>query len=238
MSVRIAYLNPVGTDIYNDLMRETLLPFASHGTELSVLHLPEAPPDIDLFASKHLMELAVLRSVSKLEADGFDAVIVGCCYDPAVLVSREVVDIPVIGPLEASVALAPYFGRTFSLVGDSWKAIAWIKDVLRIYGTANCQGFHSIDWSVQDMVNDTSAVAAETDRLVREVVEKDHSEVVLLACTTIAACVEAERLRTGAFSDLPYLNPSTLALKVSESLAQLSAVGRYDISRRGFYARP
>jgi allantoin racemase len=39
--------------------------------------------------------------------------------DPGVRVAREVVDIPVIGPMEAAVNVASYFGHDYSIVTDA-----------------------------------------------------------------------------------------------------------------------
>ena len=105
------------------------------------------------------MEVAIFRAVRRLEEEGYDAVVVGCCYDPGVKVARELVDIPVVGPLEAAMNHASYFGHRFTVLTDHRKAVPWLEDLVRLHGAANCRGVRCIDWYVTDMIRDPSAVA-------------------------------------------------------------------------------
>jgi allantoin racemase len=237
MRQRIAFINPAGTSRYDAQMEATLAPVAASSTDLSVLHLEGVPEDIAFYLPKHIIELRLFELIPRLEEEGYDAVVVGCCFDPGVRVAREFANIPVVGPLEASIAYATYFGRDFSIVTDSPKTAAWISDLVAVYGSTLCRGVHSIEWAVPDMLSHVAEVAEATAQTVDRVLELDGSEVAIVGCTTVAACIEQETQRTGAYADLPYLNPATLALKMAESLAQLGQQGRYRPSRRGLYAR-
>ena len=100
---RICFLNPFGTDSYDELIETTLTP-ALHGTtEVEIRHLTHAPRNIDYYAPKHLSETEIMMAAVEAERDGFDAFVIGCCYDPGLTQCRELVNIPVVGPLEASV---------------------------------------------------------------------------------------------------------------------------------------
>jgi Asp/Glu/hydantoin racemase len=172
-----------------------------------------------------------------LQEAGYDAVIVGCCFDPGVRLAREVVDIPVIGPMEASVNAAGYFGHRYSIVTDDRKTAAWIADLVRLYGSTTCRGIRAIDWHVPDMLADPGGVArAATDTFERAMAE-DGSDVVLVGCTTIAACIEEAVADDDSYLSTPFVNPSTAALHAAEGLARLARQGRYRLSRRGFYRR-
>ena len=107
---------------------------------MDVIHLDGVPENIDYYYPKHLMELAIFRAVRRLEDEGYDAVVVGCCYDPGVKVARELVDIPVVGPLEAAMNHASYFGHRFTVITDHRKAVPWLEDLVRLHGAANCRG--------------------------------------------------------------------------------------------------
>jgi allantoin racemase len=237
MRQQIAFINPSGTGRYDAQMEAVLAPAAAEGTDLSVLHLAGAPEDIAFYLPKHLIELRLFELIPRLEEQGYDAIVVGCCFDPGVRVAREFARVPVVGPLEASIACAGYFGRDFSIVTDSPKTAAWISDLVAIYGTTLCRGIHSIEWAVPDMLDHVAEVAAVTAQAVEQALERDGSEVAIVGCTTVAACLDQETQRTGAYAGLPYLNPAVLALKMAESLAQLGQQGRYQPSRRGLYAR-
>src|SRR5262249_50159766 len=134
MSHKINFINPFGNTAYDDLIRETLAHYAMEGTRLDVTHLEACPTDMDYFYPKHFVAAALLEAVRKSEEDGYDAVISGCCYDPGVRTARELVDIPVIGPMEASINMLSYYGRTAVIVTDHVKAAALMKDNVKTYG--------------------------------------------------------------------------------------------------------
>jgi allantoin racemase len=234
---RIAFINPFGTAAFDAIIEETLVPYAGAGTAVDVIHLEGVPENIDYYYPKHLMELAIFRVVRRLEADGYDAVVVGCCYDPGVKVARELVDIPVVGPLEAAMNHASYFGHRFTVITDHRKAVPWLEDLVRLHGTTNCRGVSCIDWYITDMITDPTAVADDAAARSLKALDEDGSEVIILGCTIIAGCLEREIMTTGRHRELPILNPNLLALKTAESLADLHRAGKYAISRAGQYQR-
>jgi len=234
---RIAFINPFGTAAFDEIIRETLVPYAMRGTLVDVIHLEGVPENIDYYYPKHLMELAIFEKVRQLEEAGYDAVVVGCCYDPGVRVARELVDIPIIGPLEAAMNHASYVGHRFTVITDHRKALPWLEDLVRLHGTANCRGVRSIDWYVTEMIKDTTSVANDAAAACVQALREDTSEVVILGCTIIGGCLEREIITTGRHRELPILNPNLLALKAAESLADLHQRGKYTISRVGFYQR-
>jgi allantoin racemase len=234
---RIAFINPFGTPIYDDLIRETLVPYTASGTSVDVIHLEGVPANIDYFYPKHLMEVAICEQTRRLEEDGYDAGVVGCCYDPGVRVARELVDIPVVGPLEAALNHASYFGHRFTVITDHRKARPALEDLVRLHGTTNCRAVRCIDWFITDMIVDPTAVADDAAAACLTALREDESEVVILGCTIIAGCLEREIMATGRHAALPILNPNLLALKAAETLADLHRKGKYAISRTGYYQR-
>ena len=209
---KIAFINPFGTNLYDEIIAETLIPYASPTTAVDVIHIEAAPVNIDYYWPKHLIEVAVFDRVMRLEEEGYDAVVVGCCYDPGVRVARELVDIPVVGPLEAAMNMASYFGHDYTIVTDHAKALPYLEDLVRLYGGANCRGVRCIDWFVTDMVEDPSAVARDAAAECLRALDEDRSEVVILGCTIIGGCLEREIRTTGTYADLPILNPNLLDL--------------------------
>ena len=236
MTIRINFINPFGTPAYNGLIEETLAPYLSQGTELVVTNTTDCPENIDYYYSKHLVEEAVFEEVLAAEADGFDAVIVGCCYDPGVRVARELVDIPVVGPLEATMKFASYYGHNYALLTDHRKAVPYLRDLVRLYGEGhNCVGVDCIDWWVTDMIRDTAGVAQDALKAASEAMVNKNAEAVILGCTIISAATEKWLRDTGAKRDTTILNPNTMALRMAESLAKLRVEGAYGISRKGYY---
>ena len=237
--MRICFLNPFGTDAYDELIREVLEPAMNDGTELEIRHLEAGPRNLDYYAPKQLVQVEILRAAKQIEAEGFDALIIGCVYDPALTEARELLDIPVVGPLEASLAFARSFGHRCAIVTDHHKAVPEIEDRVRLYGfEANCRGVEAVGWFVDDMVKDPDAVAHDTEAHVRDVMERTGAETVIVGCTIVSACFERACMRGDAGADgLSIINPNMLAVKMAESLVALRPAGTYRISRRAYYQR-
>ena len=235
---RILFLNPFGTSRFDELVHSTLTPYLRADTEVEIRHLTGCPRNIDYYVPKHLVEVEVLRAVADADREGFDAFVIGCCYDPALTQARELTDMPVVGPLEASVLLARLFGHRFSVVTDHRKAVPELEDRVRLYGVEpNCRSVRAIDWYVENMVEDPDAVARDAYERCAATMEEDRSEAVVLGCTIIAACYERAVLAGSARGDLAIVNPNVMAVKVAELFADLRAVGQYRISRAGYYQR-
>ena len=236
MTLSIKFINPFGTAQYNDLIKETLTPYVRDGVEVVVENTTNCPENIDYYYNKHLIEEAIFEEAIKAEKEGFDAAIVGCCYDPGVRVARELVDIPVIGPLEAAMYFAPYFGHDYVVVTDHHKAVPYLRDLVRLYGQqANCLDVSCINWFVTDMIKDTEGVAREAMNAAASAMINRGAETAILGCTIISASYEKWILQSGAKRNPAVLNPNTCALKMAESLAELKRQGVYQISRRGYY---
>ena len=234
---RLCFLNPFGTDAYDELIASTLLPSLRGATEVEIRHLAHAPRDIDYYAPKHLAETEIMAAAVAAEREGFDAFVIGCCYDPALTQCRELVDIPVIGPLEASVLLSRLFGHSFAVLTDHHKAVPELRDRIRLYGLeSSCRAVDAIDWFVDDMVLDPLTVAKDTYAKVEDVMRTSGAETVVIGCTIVSACYELAALQGATeLSALSVVNPNLMAVKVAELFADLRASGQYRMSRAGYY---
>jgi allantoin racemase len=235
--VRINFINPFGTDAYNNLIATVLQHSARQGTEMMITHLEAGPRNLDYYAPKQLVQVEILKAVVAAEQAGFDAVIIGCCYDPALTEARELVSIPVVGPLEASVALARPFGHRYAVVTDHHKAVPEIQDRLRLYGMdANCTAVTSVGWFVDDMVTNTDAVAQDAYRVATDLMASTGAETVIIGCTIVAACYELAAMQgDNKLATASVMNPNVMAVKQAELLVDLAAADQYRISRRGYY---
>ena len=214
MTRRIEFINPFGTPAYDAIVRETLAAYAGEATELVVSSLEGCPPNIDYYY-------------------------VGCCYDPGVRVARELVGIPVIGPLEASMQMAGYFGHSYTIVTDHHKAVPYLEDMVRLYGLGgNCRGVRCVNWWVKDMVKDPDQVALDTIAVAKQVLAETRAEVTVMGCTIVAACYQRFLMTRKAKPEVAIVNPNLLALKMAEGLADLKRSGVYHLARDGYYEQP
>ena len=224
---------------HNAIIAKTLTHYCADGTEMDVTHLANCPPDIDFFYNKHMIEQSLFEEVMRSEEAGYDAVIVGCLYDPGVRVARELVDIPVVGPLESAFLMSSYYGHSTMVLTDHRKAVPYLYDEARLHAPgAKMRGVDAIDWYVKDMIHDRAAVARDVVARSQEAAAKFGAETVIMGCTIIAAIYQEYLMEGGEPSPVPILNPNLLALKMAEGLADLHRKGGYFLARSGFYMKP
>jgi allantoin racemase len=147
------------------------------------------------------------------------------------------VDIPVIGPLEASIQFASYYGHDYVVVTDHDKALPYLRDMVHLYGGRHCRGISAINWWVTGMIKDTAGVARDALAAAHRELDSSGAEVAILACTIISASTEKFLRDTEASRELTILNPNTMALKMAESLADLKGRGLYNICRKAYYRK-
>jgi allantoin racemase len=236
--MKICFLNPFGTSAYNQLIRDVLAPSLHGDVEVDVRNLGGPLEDMDYFAPKHLLEVQVMKAAVAAEQDGFDAFVIGCCYDPGLTQCRELVDIPVVGPLEASVGNVRAFGHRYAVVTDNRKAATEIADRVRLYGQeANCKTVTSVGWHIAHMIKDPDAVAADAFETSKRVMDETGAETVIVACTIVAGCYELCAAENPKLRGISVIDPNIMAVKQAQMLADLRATGQYRIARTGYYQK-
>ena len=82
MARRIAFINPFGTDAYDEIIMETLGPLALGRHRAGGDEPDRRAREHRLLLAETLLEVAVFNEVMRLEQEGFDAVIVGMLLRP------------------------------------------------------------------------------------------------------------------------------------------------------------
>jgi allantoin racemase len=214
--LRICFLNPFGTNAYNALIDELLTPAVRPDVDLQIRNLDTAIEYMDYFAAKHLLEVNIMKQAVRSERDGFDALIIDCCYDPALTPWRELVNIPVIGPLEAGIGNIRPFGHRYAIVTDHHKAATGITDRVRVYGPeANSRAVSSIGWYIDDMITDPASVAAASGACTK-VTAETGAETVIIDCAIVAACYQVIARKDAALQHLSVVDSNIIALKQAQ----------------------
>lgn len=109
---RILMINPLGVDLYDAMTAEVVSPAVSDDTEVVVRSLVDSGvPPTPFLPAAALFTNQLLEAVIQGERDDFDAIVIACCSDPGLEDAKELVSIPVTGPMEAAVATAMALGR-------------------------------------------------------------------------------------------------------------------------------
>lgn len=176
----------------------------------------EGPESIESSIEGDLSVRGVLRKLLALRG-AYDAVVVGCGDDPGLFSIRELMDVPVVGPMEASIALAFTIGDRFSLITTSEVCFPETRMILRKYGAeGRCASLHAVDCTVGDMIE---------GRITREQLAEAFARQAYLAIAQGASCITMGCMSMG-FQLLdeavretvpaPVLNPAKVAIKMAE----------------------
>ena len=184
---------------------------------------------------EHLAIHNVIKKAVDAEKEGFDAVVIGCFYDPGLREARELVEIPIIGVCEASLHFASMLSAgKFSVLVGRRKWIPKMSDNASNYGfKSRIASWKVLDLTVQDMRNielTQAAIFRETENALKE----DLAECVVLGCTGMAGQAMAAQEKYG----IPVLDPVLMGVKMAEIKADLWKNYGISHSKIGGYEAP
>lgn len=214
--MKILVINPVGTDVWNENDKKIYESFASGDTKIDVVSLEDGPISIETRYSEAIAVPKIVELALKLHEE-YDAIIVNCCADPAVDVLRTLLDKPVIGPCEASLALASLLGKKLAIVTVSKTGIPIFEElVLKYKFDKLVTSIRAIELSVPEIDKDLERTKA---LLIKECKksEEEGAEVVLLGCTGFAGLAKEIEQEVG----IPVIDPVGAAIKIAEALVSL-----------------
>ena len=220
--MRIRVVLPVShSRLSDEALREALL-YASPGTEISIATLAYGPQSVEGVFEEAMAVPGILERAREAERDGCDAVISDCFGDPGVHAARELLNIPVIGPAEASFLLAASLGHRFSVVTVLDSVVPLIEHLVTIAGlSTRLASVRTINIPVLGLKNRAAMQAALYEQMLLAL-RQDRAHVLILGCTgmtDVAEELRAELLTAGY--DVPVISPVGAAIKLAESTVGL-----------------
>jgi len=182
---KILWIDPVGTDLFDQPIKEFLETAKRPETKLDVVSLARGPMHLEYHYYEALILTDTLHAVRKAELDGYDAAVIGCFYDPGLREAREITErLVVTAPAEAAMHIATTLGHTFSILVGRKKWIPKMHENVVKYGfTDQLASFKSLGMGVYEFQKDPAETARRMRAAAREAVEVDGAEVIILGCT-------------------------------------------------------
>ncbi len=198
--------------------REAFLRQASFGgTEAVVRETENGPASVESSAEEYLSVPGILEAAPRLESEGFDAMIIGCFGDPGLAPARELVDIPVIGPGQASALAAAQLGQRFAIITVVEEVVPAIRRQMRGYGLEGLLAdIRAVDIPVLELRERTDEVLGALE-LEAHAALRAGADTLVLGCMTMGFLDVARSL--GERLGVPVVNPVLAALKAAESFA-------------------
>jgi len=221
--MQICVIVPVTTQAFVAATDRAYRAAARPDTVISTVGLDQGPASIECDYEEALAVPDVLVKVRQAAEDGVDAVVIDCMMDPGLEAARELVDIPVVGPAQASFHLAAMLAHRFSVVTILERDIPLLDRLFRKYGVAEkVASVRVVDIPVLELGADETRLASVVAEAAAKAVREDGAHALVFGCTGIRGVTEAvaQALVERGLA-VPVINPSLAALKLAESLVDM-----------------
>lgn len=202
---------------------------ANAGTEVTAIS-PEAGP---LTIECHADEMAAGALMLDLLARhrDYDAYVIACFGDPALLAARELLDTPVIGIAEAAMHVATMIATRFSIVTSLRRTAIMSEHLLERYGFArHCRRVRAVDLPVSAIAGDHGGAGEAIGMECRRARDEDEIGAIVLGCAGMGRLAAPLSTTLG----LPVIDGVAAGVRLAEALAG----GGFRTSKFGDLAPP
>jgi allantoin racemase len=177
------------------------------------------------------------------EKKGYDAFIVGCTSDLNLKECRALVNIPVIGPTEASVLLAAALGDKFSVILIDSHLKPMMECLIRGYGLIDkvasfrCPPGLTAPKDFQMMLGGKEKeLADEMKAEMARAVNEDGAEALFVSC--VPTGVSLKRQKVYEVEGAPVIDQLSASIKMAETLIDLKREYNTGVCKRSIYRGP
>lgn len=213
-----------------------------HGLRMGTYANGVAPID----AIKHrylefLNESQICEAALAAEREGFDALAIGCFFDPALRLARSIVDIPVVSLAESCMLIASSVGRKFGLVTLCVEETGNLYDLASLYGIserlAGAVGVSpAIDeFSLEGDIKESLEIIANF-KLACLIVIEAGAEVIIPGDGVMNEFLVRNNVTEVA--GVPVLDSIGVLFHHAEMMVKLRRSTGLNVSRSHFYAKP
>lgn len=227
---KILVINPITTDSFNDMTKNYLEGIKSPDIEMDVVNIKSGPSSIETFYDKAFALPEILKTIDEYKSR-CDAIVINCFADPAVNAARELTNIPIVGPAEASMMIALMLGGKFGVISTFRNSGPWIELQARNMGIEQkLAGAIGVDMPVLELKKDLKKTARYLIDAARNLIDSKGAEVIVLGCTGMAPVARIVKKEL----EVPVIEPMAAAFKVAELTVGLKLAH----SKIGLYMTP
>jgi allantoin racemase len=234
---RILWINPVGTDAYDQPIAEALREEARSDTRIDVASLPgSGAQHLEYNAYEMSVAPQTVGTVRWAEQEGYDAAVIGCFYDPFLRAAREVSrEMAVTAPAEACLHIATTLGERVSILVGRQKWIPEMHENVVKYGFGDrLASFRVLRMTVNEFQQDPPHTEDRILEEARRAVEDDGADVIVLGCTIEFGFYRKVQAELG----VPVVDAIVGPLRYAELLADLARGHGWSHSKRLGYESP
>ena len=234
--MKIAYLDIIydGNDTFEKITDE-LKKHAPEGVLIDY-HYVTGTDNLEYMVFEALVLPKIISKINDLRKMKYDAVILGCFFDPAIDAAKEVFnDIIIVGPGESSILTAAVLGKTFSLITPRKKTVPKTYETIERVGlTSRLASIKPLEIRVANLQKDHTLLNKCMEKCIEETLTQNQAEVIILACT----------METGQYRSLqekyniPIIDPTIAALMQALLQYNLKKFCNWTYSKKCFYEMP
>lgn len=237
-SSKILYVNPVAYTSIDAPIAAEIDRMRLPTTKVEVVSFNTIPatPHLEYRTYEAFIVADVVRVARYAAENDFDAVVIGCFYDPALEAAREISGkTVVVGPCQASVQVAVNLANRFSVIVGQTKWIEQMTERVRTYGALDrLASMRSVDIPAPQLQADPAYTAQRIIEAGRRAIEEDHAEALILGCTSNFGLYE----RVQDVLGVPVIDSLCASFKMAEVLGAMKRQFGWQPSRAWSCAPP
>lgn len=236
-SIKVMYLNPVGNSeddqTFADMVKEYKYPATS--ADVASMNPDSVPPKMDNLEYRTYESFIVndtVKAARYTSKHDYDAMVIGCFYDPALLDAREISSNTIIvAPCQASIVAALNIANNFSIIIGETKWEDQMRQTVYEYGYKDkLASFQSVGLRVDEFHKDPDKTRELLELAAVEAIQLHKAEAIILGCTLeIGFYKELQEFLNspGEFpgAGIPVIDASIAAFKAAENAALLKQYG-------------
>jgi len=183
--MRILVINPNTTASMTAKIAAAARAVARPDTEIIATNSQSGPASIQGFLDVAICVPGLLDEVSS--HPDVDAIVIACFDDTGLDAVRTAVSVPVLGIGEAAYHAASMIATKFSVITTLSRSVPGLENNLMRYGLAQkCIRVRATDIPVLKLEEGDPATLRKIHSEIREAIEQDHAEAIVLGCAGMA----------------------------------------------------
>jgi allantoin racemase len=216
-TTKLLIINPVGHTTWDEQDKKIFESFDPN-SEMTVVSLPKGPPSVET-RQAHRQVIPLIIEVAKKMNRDFDALVVNCYLDPAVDALRKALTKPVMGPCEASLALASMVGTKIGVVTVHGEALSMIRNKVRqLDPHRKVKAITGIPMGVLDLNEDLDQTKQRVVEEVQRLRDNRRVDVICLGCTGLGGLAQLTQQAAG----IPVIDPIGAAVELARAVVDLN----------------
>ena len=221
--MKLLVINPVGHTTWDEQDRKLYESFAPPNLEIKVVSLPRGPPSVET-PRAHSQVVPLVIEKAREMSQNYDAVAVNCFLDPGVDRLKRMLPRAVVGPCEASLAIASVIGSRIGVITVHGKALKMVRDRVRKSDRKrNVVSVVGVPLGVLDLNDDLERTRESVVEAAKKLKDERHVDVICVGCTGLGGLARDAQYAL----KIPVIDP--IGATVQAAVAALS-LGAFDFS--------